>query len=91
MREAIFELERLKVIAELKRFAKEHNEPLNWNALDEFKYCITFNVERRSIYYEGVILVKRNDIYFSSEKLARQAVAKIGEDRIKKYYLGIGG
>lgn len=87
--EAEFEVERLRVTAELKRFAEEHNEPIDWNNSKQSKYYIAFGADDSSICYGFAILVKRNDIYFSSKELAQQAVAEIGEERIKKYYLGI--
>lgn len=87
--EAEFEVERLRVIAQLKRFAEEHNEPLDWKDSTQSKYYIFFSADDSNIYYGFTLLAKRNDIYFSSKELAQQAIKAIGEERIKKYYLEV--
>ncbi len=86
---AEFEVERLKVIAELKRFAEEHNEPLDWNDLDQIKFYICFDYDKEIVYIGYWCTLKQNDIYFSSGEIAEQAIKEIGEDRVKKYYLGL--
>lgn len=88
--EAEFEAERLKVITELKRFAEEHNDPINWEDTSQKKWSIygVFTPEN-TIRCAFVTFFKRNDIYFSSVEIAQQAISEIGEDRIKKYYLGV--
>lgn len=87
--EAEFEVEKLKVIAELKRFALEHNEPIDWG--DEFQkklyICYNFVDEIVDFDYWGGWRI--NDIFFTSEELVKQAIKEIGEYRIKKYYLGV--
>lgn len=87
-KEVYFEIERLKVIAELKRFAKEHNKPINWNNIRQAKYYISYRNDGQYVAaYFFTDIVKQNNIYFSSKELAEKAVKEIGEDRIKKYYL----
>lgn len=85
---AEFEVERLKVIAELKRFAEEHNEPFDWNDRITVHYMAYDYLEKKVCIYFTVD-IKSNDIYFSSEEIAQQAIKEIGEERIKKYYLGV--
>ena len=87
--EAEFEVEKLKVIAELKRFALEHNEPIDWNNVKQNKYFIYFYYKDEMIDVDFWQTLKHNDIYFTSEELAQQAIKEIGEDKIKKYYLGV--
>lgn len=87
--EAMFEVERLKVIAELKRYAIEHNEELDWNNRDQDKYYIFYNCEHREIDWHWESLTKTKLIHFSGVKVIRGAIEAIGEDRIKKYYLGV--
>lgn len=84
--EALFALERLKVIAELKRFALEHNVPIDWRDEEQPKWyiCDIFGPAISSVKY-----INNNDIYFSSKEVAKQAIETIGKDRIEKYYLGI--
>lgn len=89
--EAKFEVERLKVVNELKRFAEEHNEPIDWNNTFQSKYAIRFNVESECFIDFYTASFEGNDIYFSSKEIAEQAVETIGEERIKKYYLGVEG
>lgn len=80
--EAEFEVEKLKVIAELKKFSKDYEEGKD-------NYCIYYNLGYDYISYDYEWTVKRTTLYFPSEETARQAVAAVGEDRVKKYYLGV--
>ena len=86
--EAEFAVEKLKVIAELKRFAQEHNEKIDWKD-GGWKYCITYNYTENKFTYMSAITSKRNDIYFTSEEIAQQAIEAIGADRLKKYYFEV--
>jgi len=88
--EAKFTVEKLKVIAELKRFAQKHNEEkIDWNNKEQTKYCIYYSYNTKHIGIEGRFSAKQNDIYFSSKEIAEQAVKEIGEERIKKYYFEV--
>lgn len=78
-------VEKLKVIAELKRFAKEHNGKFKdvrfylwYNYVD--KYVTTLFVSHPFII---------SAIAFSSEEIAEQAISAIGEERLKKYYFEV--
>lgn len=89
--EAFFAVERRKVIAELRRFAEEHNDaPIIWNGTD-FNYEIICNHDSN---IDGVIEPgtsrhwQSGNIYFSSREIAESAIRVIGEDRLKKYYFG---
>ena len=90
--EAEFALERQKVITELKRFALEHNEKeIDWSNDDEQKYCLYFNHERNRIminnFYVSQFLSEQ--IYFTSDTIAQQAIKEIGEERLEKYYFEV--
>lgn len=90
--EAEFALEKQKVITELKRFALENNEcELDWNDNEKSKYFIVYNYFRNEIQIESLCYTKYgiNNIYFSSMKVAKKAIEKIGEDRLKKYYFEV--
>ena len=87
--EAEFEVEKLKVIAELKHFAEEHNKPIDWKDSRQEKWNISYSYDYENIAYNFVYTIKQSDIYFSSEKIAQNAVEQIGEERVKKYYLGV--
>lgn len=91
LREAEFEMEKRKVKAELERYALEHNDPdreewdgRNWHFYIRcFPECSTLEI--------GDLCSRRAEsvTYFTSEKIAKDAIAAIGEDRIKKYLFGV--
>lgn len=86
--DAEFASERLKVIAELKKYAKEFSDE-EWEKQDLPKHYIIFDYEDHVISIGYVCYLKINDIYFESEEKAQEAIKAVGEDRIKKYYLGV--
>lgn len=85
--EAEFEVERLKVIVELKKFAMRL---LDWRAN-------RYDGERYYIYLSGKNEIKINlargfvhsTLYFESPEKAKEAIAVVGEFRVKKYYFGV--
>lgn len=85
-KEAEFALEKLKVIHELKQFAEPKNSV--W-VFKEYHYIICYDYIREGIDYNCSIINKYFDITFATEEMARKAVEAVGEDRIKKYYLGV--
>ena len=88
--EAKFALEKTKVEAELCRFAEKNNEyEIDWKDEDQEKWCMYYSYMDGDVYFTDAYCHKRNDIYFSSKKIAKQAIDYIGEERLKKYYLGI--
>lgn len=81
--EAEFMVERLEVIAELKRYAKGYKfipGQYNW----DINYT-TANTDE-NIYIAYAISVVEPNIYFATEEDAQAAIDAIGEDRLKKYY-----
>lgn len=88
--EAEFALEKAKVEAELRRFAEENNEyEIDWEDDDQEKWFIYYNCDTKKIDIIYNTVLKTHCIYFSSKKIAKQAIDYIGEERLKKYYLGI--
>lgn len=88
--EAEFALEKAKVEAELRRFAEENNEyKIDWEDDDQEKWFIYYNCDMKKIDIIYNTVLKTHCIYFSSKKIAKQAIDYIGEERLKKYYLGI--
>lgn len=79
---AEFEAERIKVYHEMKLYARpfkpeENNFYLMWNwKTNTFQTYNDYNLIHRTL-------------YFDSEQHAEQVVSIIGEDRVKKYYLGV--
>lgn len=89
-KDAEFVREKLKVIADLKRFAQEHNTlEINWNDIDQEKYYFYYNCTYKRFDINLVYGTKGNAIYFSSKEIAEQAVKEIGEERIEKYYFEV--
>lgn len=85
---AEFAVEKLKVIAELKRFAEEHNEEIDWGN-SERKWSLAFDVPLNHIRPLWAKEIKNNSVYFSSEEIAKAAIEAIGEERLKKYYFEV--
>lgn len=89
-KEAKFALEKLKVEAELRRFAEENNEcEIDWTDEDQEKWCMHYSYGDGDVYFTNAYCHKRNDIYFSSKKIGAQAVNSIGKERLKKYYFEV--
>lgn len=86
--DAEFARERLKVIAELKKYAKEFSDE-EWNnhISAKCRICYSFVSKRVSVYSDFV--VKNADLYFESPEKAQEAIDAVSEDRIKKYYFGV--
>lgn len=86
--DAEFAKERLKVIAELKKYAKEFSDE-EWMNKDLRKYFIGFEYKFGGFSCYIANLRRRSEIYFESIQKANEAIEAVGEDRIKKYYLGV--
>ena len=87
--EAKFAVEKLKVIAELKRFAEEHNEFMDWGDIDDIKWCIMYNHTDKTFYICSQSYIQIETINFSSKEIAQKAIEYIGEDRLKRYYFEV--
>lgn len=87
-KEAIDELEKRKVETELKRYAKMYNDPDKemWDG-ENTHYELCYNVVSKHIECYSVLITRRNQVYFTSEGIAKNALKEIGEDRIKRYLL----
>ena len=81
--EAEFEAERLKVLRGLEKLGRPFKP-------HEDNYVIAFshNAGLKVVGYVTTVTSYGN-YYFDSEEEAREAIEKIGEDRIKKYLFGI--
>ena len=81
-KEAEFEVERRKVMTELKKFASDF-------VVGERNYCIVWDFYAGEIYIGHRVLSKDNNLVFESEEKAQEAIKAIGEERVKKYILGV--
>lgn len=80
-------VEYLKVVTELKAYAYDHNDTINWDDHQERKYKLCWNRETEKVDTTWSRRKITDGIYFSSHEVAMAAVEAVGEDRIKKYYL----
>lgn len=87
--EAEFAVEKLKVIAELRRIAEKYNEFMDWSDMDDMKWCIMYNHTDKTFYICSQSYIQSETIYFSSKEIAQKAIKLIGEDRLKKYYFEV--
>lgn len=86
IKEAEFEVERLKVLHEMKQFAEPKD--YKWDSFNEH-YYIYYNYNYNVVEIGHVNSYKSDEIYFKSEEDAKACIEAVGEDRIKKYYLRI--
>ena len=89
-KECIFKKEKQEVLAELRQFAEENNGEIEWKNDRQGRWYIKFFLGSGGICFDFDSYKRTNEIYFTSEQLVQQAVAKVGEERIKKYLFGVG-
>lgn len=86
--EAEFEVERRKVIWELKQFAIPKGKRLK---NEHCPWTIGFNLDANTfdtlVFIAATGNIKQGEIYFATKEMAEKAVKAVGKDRIKKYYL----
>lgn len=85
---AEFARERLEVIAELKKYAKEFSEE-EWRNGNTAKYLFYRSFPGNRIYITSTYSAHYPCLYFESMEKAKQAFNAVGEERIKKYYFGV--
>ena len=71
---------------QLKKFADEHNDKIDWTNINQDKWSLYHSYSG----YEVSIAIRcvtkdAGVIYFSSREIARQAIDEIGTDKIKEY------
>lgn len=76
----------LKIERQLKRFADEHNDAIDWANINQEKWHLYYNYSCYKVGISSHYWTKESRvIYFSSEEIAQQAIDTIGEDKIKEY------
>lgn len=85
--EAEFAREKKKVEVELERYAKEHND-LDYSGNDYYHIIMHTGVKITDVfgYWKGKVA---GATYFTSEKVAKDAIEAVGKDRILKYIFGV--
>ena len=76
--EAMFKLEKMKVLEELKKFSCKYRK-------GELNYYISLNSNTNELLISLSYIYMRFDFYFESYEKAKEAIEEVGEDRIKKY------
>lgn len=76
----------LETERQLKKFADEHNDKIDWTNINQTKWSLYYSYGG----YEVGIAVRcvtkdARVIYFSSKEIAEQAINTIGEEKIKEY------
>lgn len=75
----------LETERQLKKFADEHNNKIDWDNINQEKwrlyYYSCYKVGISSHYWAK----ESRAIYFSSKEIAQQAIDEIGEEKIKNY------
>lgn len=88
--EAEFRLEQINVYNELKNFADENNDEIDWIYQRRPKYSIVYSYIENELDISGWTNVRDlGQIYFTTKELALQAIETVGGDRIKKYLFGV--
>ena len=88
--EAEHMVEKLKVIKELQDFAFENrDEEIDWVDNEQDKWEISYKDSNVEPICNNYYRAQAFNIYFASKEIAQEAIKKIGEDRIKKYYFDI--
>ena len=91
VKEAEFAKQKQLVYQELKKYSLEHNtEDIDWENYLQIKYFIYCNTKSNDLCIMDVSEMKiAGQVYFTSEKIAENAIKAIGKDRIKKYLFEI--
>lgn len=89
--EAEFARKKHLIYQKLKDYALEHNtEDIDWENYLQIKYFIYCNTKSNDLCIMDVSEMKiAGQVYFTSEKIAENAIKYIGEDRIEKYLFGV--
>lgn len=89
--EAAFVKEKQYIYQQLKDYALEHNtEEIVWNSYNQSKWSIVYDNYRKELKCLWSVSTQDiNQIYFTSEKIAENAIKVIGENKIKKYLFGV--
>lgn len=87
-KDAEFEVERRKLVQELKEFIAE-NDPveLDWESYEQQKFSLFINIPGNELGVETSWsnCGRQKGLFASSEEILKEAIEEIGENRIKKY------
>ena len=76
----------LETERQLKKFADEHNNKIDWDNINQEKWRLYYNYSTCKVGTSSHYWTKESRaIYFSSKEIAQQAIDEIGEEKIKNY------
>ena len=84
--EVNFQMERDEVLYELSKYAEPKDA--EWDGIKNHSF-ICWDYHNNKIHISACSAFRRNEIYFTSEEDAEKAIVHCGEERVKKYYLGV--
>lgn len=86
-KEIVFAIEKRKVEVELERYADEHNDP-DYSGNDYYHIIMHTGVKITNVfgYWKGKVA---GATYFTSEKVAKDAIEAVGKERILKYLFDV--
>lgn len=89
--EAKFARAKQYIYQRLSDYALAYNtEEIDWSNEYSSKFCIAYDYHNDKLFIDDMQTVKYpNTIYFTSEKIAENAIKEIGEEVIKYYLFGI--
>lgn len=76
----------LETERQLKKFADEHNDKMDWDDINSVKCYLCYNYNAHSIFIDSVWAIREpRVVYFSSKEIVEQAIDEIGAEKIKEY------
>lgn len=76
----------LETERQLTKFADEYNGEIDWGNNNSAKRYLCYNYITQSIFIDSAWAIREpRVIYFSSKKIAKQAIDEIGEEELKEY------
>lgn len=76
----------LETERQLKKFADEHNDKIDWEDIDQDKWCLGYSYRAlKTMTAVAMYTRAARTIYFSSQEIAKQAIDEIGAEEIKEY------
>ena len=76
----------LETERQLKKFADEHNDVIDWTDFNQEKWYLYYSYKYYKVSIANHYWTKQSRIiHFSSEEIAKQAIDEIGTEEIKEY------
>ena len=76
----------LETERQLKKFADDHNDKIDWEDTNQEKWSLYYNYEANRTSVTSALATKdARVIYFSSDEIIQQAIDTIGIEEIKEY------